>query len=96
MSLDLVKCGMCGKAVVVANGQRHICEVCRDEEQQLYTRIRLILREYPGARYTIKEIADMIKVDERKIHHLVDNGYFKLTLQGIRLCYESNERDSIF
>ena len=85
VSLDLVKCGMCGKATVVAAGQRCVCEVCREEEHKLYTRVRTLIVENPDVGYTIQEVVGMLNVNERKIHHLVDSGFFKLTIRGIQI-----------
>jgi hypothetical protein len=83
-ALDLVKCGMCGKATVVGMGQRHVCTSCREEEQKLYARVRTLLREYMGVSLTIQDVASMLKVEEKKITHLVDSGYFKLVMRQIR------------
>jgi hypothetical protein len=91
MQLDLVECGMCGKAAVVAEGRRSICDACREQEQELYSKVKDLIRENPGAGFTIRDMADILKVDERKIHHLVNSGYFKLTTQGIQLCKERNQ-----
>jgi hypothetical protein len=84
VSLNLVKCGMCGKATVVQAGHRSVCEACRVEEQKLYARVRTLLREYDGSKLTIQDVAEMLKEDEKKITHLVDSGYFKLVMSGIR------------
>ena len=86
MSLDLVKCGMCGKAAVVAAGHRSICDACRIEEQELYRRVRILIHENLDTRYTINDVADILKLDEKKIHHLVESGFFTLTTRGIQLC----------
>jgi hypothetical protein len=83
MPLELVKCGMCGKAIVVGAGQRHVCEVCRDEEQRLYRRVRMLVRENSEKRFTIQDVAEMLEEDEKKITHLVDSGYFRLVMSGI-------------
>ena len=84
VSLELVKCGMCGKATVVEQGERHVCPVCLEEEHQLYASVRTLLRDYEGNGLTIKDVAEMLEIDERKITHLVDSGYFKLALRGLR------------
>ena len=83
-ALDLVKCGICGKATVVGMGQRHVCAVCRDEERRLYARVRTLLREQVGVSLTIQDVAAMLKVEEKKITHLVDSGYFRLVMRQIR------------
>lgn len=85
MSLDLVKCGMCGKAIVVGKGRRHVCDACREEEQALYLRVRRFLRDYSYDGLTISEVSSMMNLDERKITHLVDGGYFKLVMNKIQL-----------
>ena len=86
MSLDLVKCGMCGKATVVAVGHRHLCDECRDQELKLYRKVRSLVLGDPAAGFTIQEVAGILMEDEKKIHHLVDSGYFKLTAQGMEPC----------
>ena len=86
MSLDLVKCGMCGNAVVIDEGRRHICDMCRGEEHGLYSKIRTLIHENLDTRFTIKDIADILHVDEKKIQHLVESGFFTLTTRGIQLC----------
>jgi hypothetical protein len=82
--LELVKCGICGKAAVIERGGRHVCPACLDEEHRLYTSVRTLLRDYEESLLTIKDVAEMLEVDERKITHLVDSGYFKLALRGLR------------
>ena len=88
MSLDLVKCGMCGKATVISEGHRHVCEECRDPEHKLYARVRMILGEYPDSGFTVQNIAEMVKAEESQIRHLVDSGFFKLTVRGLQFCEE--------
>jgi hypothetical protein len=83
VALDLVKCGMCGKATVVGAGQRHVCESCREEEQKLYTRVRALIREYDRSELTVQDVAAILKIDEKKITHLVDSGFFKLVMKKI-------------
>ena len=90
MSLDLVKCGMCGKAAVVGEGRRHVCDSCRAEELNLYSKVRTFVQGNPDTEFTIKNVADILKVDERKIHHLVESGYFKLTMRKLQLCEQEN------
>ncbi|MDR0654171.1 MAG: hypothetical protein LBG12_12820 [Synergistaceae bacterium] len=82
--LELVKCGMCGKATVVERGERHVCPMCLDEEHKLYVSVRTLVRDYEGGGLSIKDVAEMLEVDENKITHLVDNGYFVLALRGLR------------
>jgi membrane protease subunit (stomatin/prohibitin family) len=80
-SLELVKCGMCEKATVVERGGRHVCPECLKEERRLYSIVRKLARDHEGSGLTVRDVAEMLGVDERKITHLVDSGYFKLTLQ---------------
>ena len=91
MSLELVKCGMCGKATVIERGERHICPLCLDEEHRLYSRVRTLLRDYEGSGLSIKDVSDMLEVDEHKVTHLVDSGYFELALRGLRSYLDNNE-----
>jgi hypothetical protein len=84
VALDLVKCGMCGKAVVVGAGRRHVCEACREEEQKLYARVRTLIRESERSDLTVQDVAAILKVDEKKVTHLVDSGFFKLVMKKIR------------
>jgi hypothetical protein len=79
---------MCGKATVVRKGARPICDACRDEEKNLYVRVRSLLRQYHGTPLTIQDVADMLKVDEKKITHLVDSGYFQLVMANLRMFDE--------
>jgi hypothetical protein len=83
-ALDLVKCGMCGRATVIGMGQRHVCAACREAEQKLYARVRTLLREQMETSLTIQDVASMLNVEEKKITHLVDSGYFKLVMRQIR------------
>ena len=85
MLLDLIKCGMCGEAAVVSKGHRHICDACRGPEHELYSKVRTLIHENLDARYTIRDVADILSVDENKIKHLVDSGFFKLTTRGIQI-----------
>ena len=85
MALDLIKCGICGDAAVIAMGHRPVCEACRGLEHELYIRVRTLVRENHDVRYTISDAADILKIEESKIKHLVDSGFFKLTMRGITL-----------
>ena len=83
--LDLVKCGMCGEAAVIAKGHRRVCDTCRKPEHDLYAAVRTLIQDSSGRRYTIRDVSDVLEVEESKVKHLVDSGFFKLTAQGIRL-----------
>ena len=85
MALDLVKCKMCGKATVIALGTRPVCDSCRQEEQELYVRVRSVLRDHEK-KLTIQDVSEILEVDEKKIMHLVDSGYFQLKMQNLQLC----------
>ena len=85
MLLDLVKCGMCGEAAVVSAGYRHVCEVCREPEHKLYTSVKTLVLGNPDVGYTIQDAAEILGVKESKIHHLVNSGFFKLTMRGIQI-----------
>ena len=85
MALDLVKCGMCGEAVVIARGQRSVCESCRESEHELYSTVRTLIRENLDVRFTMRDAAEILKVEESKIKHLVDSGFIKLTIRGIQI-----------
>jgi hypothetical protein len=85
MPLDLVECGICGKAVVIERGAKNICPRCRDDEQRLYRNVRTLLTEYPDRRFTIQDVAAELKIDDKKITHLVENGYFQLVRSHVQL-----------
>ena len=85
MRLDLVRCGMCGEAAVITMGRRRVCDTCREPEHELYTRIRTLILENLNTRYTIRDVSDILDVSERKIIHLVDSGFFILTMRGIQI-----------
>ncbi|MDR1472365.1 MAG: hypothetical protein LBS75_07565 [Synergistaceae bacterium] len=87
MPLDLVKCVICGKAVVIERGTNEICPLCRSEEQRLYREVRSLILESAGKRYTISEVASELNVDEKKITHLVEIGYFQLVRSHVLLDY---------
>lgn len=90
MSFDIEKCGMCGKAFIGLKGGRKVCENCRDEEQQLYKKVRTLIRGNPDVPLTIQDVAEKLKVDERKITHLVDSGDLQLVKDRrfVELFYE--------
>jgi hypothetical protein len=69
---------MCGKAFIGVFGMRSICENCRDEEQDVYKRLRHIIRDNPGKKLTVADAVSILNVDEHKIHHLVDSGLVQL------------------
>ena len=85
MSFDLVKCGMCGKAAVVIEGGKRVCKECLDAERELFDEIRDFINENPEVDFTLQNTAKVLNVKESQIKHLVDSGYFKLTVKGIRL-----------
>jgi DNA replication initiation complex subunit (GINS family) len=91
VKFDIAKCGMCGKAFIGVSGMRSVCENCRDEEQVLYKKLREIIRDNPEKQLTISDAVSMLKVDERKIHHLVDSGLVQLvkSQKFLRLFNES-------
>lgn len=74
MKFDLAKCGMCGKAFVGVMGARNVCNDCRDEEQKLYHRLRTLIRDNPDRKFSLQEAAQLLRVEEKQIAHLVDNG----------------------
>jgi hypothetical protein len=76
---------MCGKATVVPSGGREICAACREEEQQLYISARTLIRERVHGSLTIQDVAEILRVDERKISHLVKSGYFQLVKKSLQL-----------
>ena len=78
MSFDIEKCGMCGKAFIGVKGCRKVCENCREEEQQLYKRVRALIQNNPEEQLTIQDVSEKLKVEGRKITHLVDSGDFQL------------------
>lgn len=78
MNFDIEKCGICGKAFIGVKGCRKVCEGCRDEEQKLYKKVRNLIRDNPGTPLTVQDVANTLKVDERKINHLVESGDFQL------------------
>jgi hypothetical protein len=84
VSLDLIKCEMCGKAAVVEQGGRRVCSACFEDERKLYAKVRALLLEYEGSSLTIQDVAETLKEDEKKISYLVDSGYFKLVMRGAR------------
>jgi len=85
VGFDLVKCGMCGKAAVIVEGHRHVCEGCRDGERVLYDLVKTFIIENPSSNHTMQKIAASLKVKESQVKHLIDSGFFKLTLTGIQL-----------
>ena len=78
MKFDIAKCGMCGNAFVGLMGARNVCNNCRDEEQKLYHKLRTLIRDNPDKRFSIQEAAQLLRVDEKKIAHLVDSGLVQL------------------
>jgi hypothetical protein len=85
LSFDLVKCGMCGKAVVVQAGLRSVCDACRKEEQKLYMRVRSLLTDNERGALTVQDVAELLEVDEKQIVHLVESGFFQLVMKRIKL-----------
>jgi hypothetical protein len=85
VALDLVKCKMCGKATVIVSGVRPLCDACRKKERELYARVRAVLRDHLYERLTIQDVSAILEVDEKKIMHLVDSGYFQLKMQNLQL-----------
>ncbi len=78
MKFDIAKCGMCGKAFIGVAGLRNVCDNCRDEEQELYKKLRNLIRDNPGRQLTIEDAVSLLSVEARKIHHLVDSGLVQL------------------
>lgn len=78
MKLDLGKCELCEKAVVYEVGNSPICPECQTKQNELYMKIRSLLRDYPDRRMSISDVAEILNVDEREVRHLRENGRFWL------------------
>ena len=78
MTLDLEKCAFCGKAFVATLGHRPVCPECRSEENELYKRIRNLIRDHHDTKLTVSDVAKLLKVDEGKIRYFVEQGMFQL------------------
>lgn len=79
MKLDLGKCELCDKAVVHEVGKSSICPECMVKQNELYVKIRSLLRDYPDRRMTITDVAEILAVDEREVRHLLGSGLFSLS-----------------
>lgn len=81
--LEINKCGMCGKAFVGREGYRGVCEDCREEEQDLYDRLRSLLRDNDERRFSVEEAARILRTDEHKVRYLVKKGLVQLVPNDI-------------
>lgn len=78
MTLDLGRCLLCGQAVVYEAGKSPICPECARKQDELYARIRSLLRDYHDCRMSISDVAEFLNVDERDVRFLVESGRFYL------------------
>jgi AcrR family transcriptional regulator len=54
-----------------------------EEERRIYAAVRALLLDYGGSGLTLKDVAEMLHVEERKITHLVNSGYFNLSMRRL-------------
>lgn len=78
MTLDIATCPLCDKAVVYEIGKKPICPECLVEVNDIYNKVRTLLRDYPEKRFGTNDVAKILKVDEKKIKYLLENGMFQL------------------
>lgn len=76
--LDLNICGLCGKAFVGKSGSRDVCDRCKEEEAEIYTKVRDLVRDNPDRSFNVDEAARVLHIPERKIQHLVNKGLIQL------------------
>lgn len=78
VKLDINRCGLCGKAFVAAAGASGVCDDCKREEQELYNRVRALIRDNPDRVLHVDEAASLLRVSEHKIRYLVSRGLVQL------------------
>lgn len=78
MTLDLGRCALCDKAIVYEVGKKPICPECTQKQNELYMRIRSLLRDYPDRGMSICDVAEILDVDEREVSFLLEDGRFRL------------------
>jgi len=69
--VDLKNCKKCGSLFSPDHGE-NICQVCRDEEEEKYQKVKEYLWDFPNA--TVEEVHDETGVEEELIIKFVKEG----------------------
>ena len=78
MVLDIVKCRICGCAVVIEVGKKPICRECVVKKNRAYQDIRSMLRDFPEQRFCVDDVSKALNIDEKLINYLLEEGMFQL------------------
>ncbi len=78
MTLDLGRCELCDKAIVYEVGKKPVCPECSEKQNELYMKIRSLLRDYPDRRMSVSDVAEILGADEREVRYLLEDGRFNL------------------
>ena len=72
----MTKCDGCFERVEV--GKKPICPECSAKQNELYMKIRSLLRDYPDRRMSVSDVAEILGADEREVRYLLEDGRFRL------------------
>ncbi len=73
---EVKNCRRCKKIFMYAMGPQ-ICEACKKLEDEEFEKVRLFVREYPGA--TIQEVASATEVPTTLIYRFLKEGKLEVT-----------------
>ena len=68
---EIRNCQKCRKIFMYSTGP-HICPACREIEEKDFERVRVFVRDYPGA--TIQEVAQATEVSMQLIYRFLKEG----------------------
>jgi len=91
MKLDLGKCRLCEKAVVHEVGKWPLCSACETKQDELYKKIRSLLRDYPDRRLSVADVAEILGTDEREVRYLIESGRFSLVEEEWKTKYKGSD-----
>lgn len=76
---EVKNCRRCKKIFMYALGPQ-ICESCKKLEEEEFEKVRLFVRDYPGA--TMKEVSDATEVSTQLIYKFLKDGRLEVTEQS--------------
>ena len=65
-------------------GSKAVCKDCVVKKGEAYRAIRTLVRDFPEHRFTVDEVCRKLRIDEKMINYLLEEGTLQLR-RGIML-----------
>lgn len=73
---EIKNCRKCKKIFMYATGSQ-ICDVCKKAEEEEFDRVRIFLRDFPGA--SIQEVSESTEVSTQLIYKFLKDGRIEVS-----------------